>query len=292
MAFSPHIHLLSLRLWHRIQRPSPRNPLYKRAALHGYTPPNRLLNLLREVVEVFFASPLVMVTFPFIPFVLMLLNTVNGIRLAAAASTIIYDERQRGTLDLLTLIPSGKREAIWLLSLGSIHQTTAYLSLVIWRRYIGRIIPASLSLYALLLALNTLPNSAFVPTLRNGMFFLVIIPCVAALLLEQDNLQATVTAAVTGLLMSTNARNRGEAQAIAGVLFAAQQVFFYTLVMLALLLPLRSVSVSAFVDHPKAWNLFMLQGAAYLLVVCVAYIGLRDMCIRALWRAYQRHLYN
>ncbi len=292
MAFYPNFRLLSLQLWQRIQHPSPRNPLYQRAAFRGYNPPHRPLDFLREVIEVFFASPLVMVTFPFIPPTLMLLNTVNGVRLAAAASTIIYDEYQRGTLDLLTLIPSGKREAIWLLSLGVIHQTRAYHSLTLWRRYIGRIIPAGLSFYALLLVLNTLPDSNFALTLLNGMFFLVIVPCVAALLLDRDNLQSTVSAAVTGLMVSTQARNRGEAQVLAGVLFAAEQLLLYALLVLALVIPTRFLSMRVFLNNPDAWGPFLIQGTAYLLLICGGYVGLRDLGIRLLWRVYQQRLHG
>jgi hypothetical protein len=284
--------LLSGRLWQRIQQPSPRNPLYERAAFRAYTPPNRLLDLLGEALDVLFASPLVMVTFPFIPVVLMLLNTINGMRVAAAASTIIHDEHQRGTLDLLTLIPSGRREAIWLLSLGAIHQTRAYHNLTLWRRYIGRMIPASITFYALLLVLNTLPDSDFTLTLLNGMFFLVIVPCITVVLFDHDNRQSLVSAAVAGLAVSTTTPRRGDVEGLAMILFLGGQLALYALLVVLLLVPLQRFSAHYFLANPDAWGGFLLQSTAYLLFVCGCHISLRDAGIRVLWRVYQQRLYG
>ena len=280
--------LVSWQLWQRIQRQQRDHPLYQRT-VHLYGSGQGWVALVGvELTALFFYTPLVFVTFPFIPFVLMLSNTVNGLALALKICAILHHERQTHRLDLIALIPCGKREAVWMMVLAAVHHTDAYHNLTRWRHYVRYMLPVGAIVYLMLLILNVLSGGVGI-AIRNGLFFLILLPALATLLFSWDSTQAIVTAMLSGLFASSATANHTESRLLAGAVFIGVQLLYGALVWL-LSLPLQWYSAPYYHHYPAQWTPFLFRTALYLVYVCVVFIGLREIIIRQLWWRYQRNL--
>jgi len=282
--------LLSDELWQHIQRRNRGHPLYQRGSMRQQARPGRLSGLVDAIITLFFCSPLVMVTFPFIPPMLMLTNTLHSVWLARIATSTLQHEHKRNTFDLLTMFPNGRREAVWLLTRGALHDTHAYGKLAIWRTYVHHIMPVSLCVFILLLLLNLLPGSGFRLTLQNGMFFLVALPAITALLFDYDNTQSIVTATLVGILSSMAASNENEAQAFSLTTFLCVQAVPYIVLIGCCLLTIRMFDPIFYVAHPGAWSGFLLRSIFTLLLICFGFVLVREMLIRMLWHRVECQL--
>jgi hypothetical protein len=203
-------------------------------------------------------------------FILPLFNTLYGLFLALAVSSKIHSERERGTHDLLCILPTGALGVLWVLAVSCYHRRNLFNETQKMMRSLQLVILAllfSCSVIVGIMLLISLGRAEFGRVLAALVQLMALIGAVYI-----DYIQSIVLALVIGMLAATREGNKLDASLWAVGVFGMLQLASYVC----------------------AWFIFLpiagLRGEVWLLNIGVTlsgvglFWGLREALLIGLWR--------
>lgn len=237
--------------------------------------------------------PISFAALPFMGGLLLIFNSLGGLRLAALSTAAIANHRERGTFELLATLPEGIRSSMWLLALGAVQQSQVYRELASWRKWIPRYViglPTGLTLIFLGISLP----AAFGDTILR---ITLIVPIVAlyssaaALILYSDNIQSITIAVITALITASRVQTVALAQVSATLLFIILQGAGYLAAAVLFLFITSSFVTLAVLIDLYAWAPDWFQfHAAIGIVLVFGFLSLvvsRELLTRFMLWGYQ-----
>jgi hypothetical protein len=262
--------MITLMLWRRLRKPPANHPLFVRAIGMNDNP-----------MPWYFALGAILLAPLVFPLGIMLLSDAYSLIWAVSASSAIAQERERGTLDLLYLLPFGAFGASWALYTGCIHRNQIFSRMSGIGVALFRIVFILIVLDALRGSESTFSSYRAQDT--QQLFHILTLVAVVAVALGLDHVQSIVASSLVAMLVATFARTRFDAQLWAVIGLAG---ILLTTTLLAALTGLGIVPlVVRTLDIPIGDVVFS------ELVVSLAMFGiLREGVIAVLWRAAFRRL--
>ena len=86
-----------------------------------------------------FGCPVAVGALPAVILILLAVNTLGGMQVAALIGVRLSRYRASGLADLIAILPDGGERAQWLIALGTVQPTPTYEQLTSWRRWVPRL---------------------------------------------------------------------------------------------------------------------------------------------------------
>jgi len=287
--------ITSWKLWSALQNPPALNPIFRRTANVDYLFNLHLprLKWLRPVVIVLALSLglLLALTNPqfvllfilvipmsiffvllVVPLLLLIGSNLLGAFWASIVSTSILREHERGTYDLLCLLPDGILGANWAISSGCMHRG-AYFDLL----YLG---VRTLALFGIIILATTLVITIGIaagPPYAEGdadsfRAIKTVMDMVNIILgYYIHHVQSVVLSPLIGILTAIHVRSQVEARLFAPIVFLALQVVSYALIFLVAFKLLPTIYQSFFVWNSLA---YLTLPFAQLVIFCAVREGI------------------
>lgn len=237
---------MTWKLWHALQRPPVRHPLYRRALFMRPTEGLRLdeavtLHFLwRLVMPLLFVSifaltpiilPLVIVT----PLLLPLIVNWCCVQWAIRTGGAIASENERGTYDLAALTPPGAFGASWTICSACIHRGSSFGDLHTFVRVLVKflfLMTGSGFFIAILIAIARSPGDSVGAAFSQSTFVNLFHAAALVAAFYLDHVQSAVVGGLVGMLAPIYVRNRLDARAWGLFGYSMLQVGVYLLTWL------------------------------------------------------------
>ena len=284
---------VTLRVWNALQRPPLRHPLFRRmislsrreGGEHPF-PMRARVGLLVFSFGFIFASlrlfPEILIILIFVvplsasAIYMLLHGTLAGAIFATRISAAIARERDRGTLELLSMSPQGGFAATWAICTGCQYYDQTFKGQGARRVWFARFIFVSVMTLSSLLALAS-------PRVYGGrpieaLVLMLVGILVVSLAFHIDDVHSLVIGSLIGLLVPIIARNRFDSRLWALLTFLLVQIVAYTLTWVFGLLVIPQAFENVGMTD------FTLDTAAALAVLLV-FFATREIVAQGLWLA-------
>lgn len=284
---------VTLRIWNALQRPPLRHPLFRRMISLSRreneaspVPIRARVGLLVFSFGFIFASlrlfPEILILLIFVvplgvgAIYMLLHGTVAGAVFATRISAAIARERERGTLELLSMSPQGGFAATWAICTGCQYYDQTFKGQGARRVWFARFIFISVMTLSSLLAIASPRTYGGRPI--EALILMLVGIIVVSLAFHIDDVHSFVLASLVGLIVPVLTRNRFDARLWALLTFLLLQVIAYTLTWVIGLLVI-----------PQAYEDMGMSGftldLAIALEVLLVFFATREVLAQGLWLA-------